>query len=173
MVTTEHIHLLMNAGLSYATGGSKLRWQVRELTSEEKGRAYSPGHPWGPEAHEMYGKVVRHLTRENAGYVGALLLAENRRSVDHRYAEEEWEQPYLFKMLPGVPNPIAVLKALDGYEYQACEHPEWETSEAYNFCAALRRRAIRMLPGYEDDEHWYVSSSNILSAYRWPARETR
>jgi hypothetical protein len=173
MVDDEHIHLLVNAGLSYSTGGSRLRWQVRELTVEEQNRVYSKGQPWGPEAQMMYGRVVRHLTRENAGYVGAMLLAENRRSVDHRYAEEEWEQPYLFKMLPGVPNPVAVLKAIDGFEYQACEHPEWEKSEAHNFCDALRRKAIGKLPGYEEDEHWGVSSRNILSAYRWPVRGER
>lgn len=170
MVDDEHIHLLVNAGLAYAVRGSHLRWQVRELTAEEKGRAYSAGHPWGPEAQELYGKVVRRLTKENAGYVGAMLLAENRRSVDHRYAEEEWEQPYVFQLLPGVPNPVSVLKAIGGFTYQACEHPEWEQSEAFNFVDALRRRAISKLPGYEDDEHWSVGSHNILSAYRWPAR---
>jgi hypothetical protein len=167
MVNETHIHLLVNAGLSYAERGSKLRWMVRELTAEEKVVSYSPGHPWGPEANEVYGKIVRNLTRENAGYVGAMLLAENRRSVDHRYAEEELEQPYLFQTIPGVPNPVAVLKALDGFEYQACEHPEWWESEAFNFCNALRRAAIRKLPGYEDSNHWYVLPSNILSAYRW------
>jgi hypothetical protein len=170
MVDIEHIHLLLNAGLSYPTMGSKLRWQVRELTDEERNRSYSAGRPWGPEAHEIYGRVFRTLTRENAGYVGAMLLAENRRSVDHRYNEEEWEEPYLFQMLPGVPNPVSVLKALDGFEYQACEHPEWEKSEAFNFVQSLRKRAISKLPGYEEDDHWSVSSSNILSAYRWPSR---
>ncbi|MER5754385.1 hypothetical protein [Streptomyces sp. NPDC002088] len=169
MVGDTHIHLLINAGLSLPTRGSKLRWQVRELSVQEKERAYSAGQPWGPEAHEMYGKVVRELTRANAGYVGAMLLAENRRSVDHRYAEEEWEQPYLFQSLPGVPNPVAVLKALDGFEYQACEHPEWETSEAFNFCDSLRRTAIKKLPGYEDAP-WEVLPSNLLSTYRWPPR---
>jgi hypothetical protein len=168
MVDDEHIHLLVNAGLSFSSGISgKLRWQVRELTDEEKGRAYSVGQPWGPEAHELYGKVFRHLTEKNAGYVGAMLLAENRRSIDHRYDEEEWEQPYLFKRLSGVPNPVSVLKALDGFEYQACEHPEWEKSEAFNFCQSLRKRAISKLPGYEDDEHWSVSEGNLLSSYRW------
>jgi hypothetical protein len=168
IVDEEHIHLLVNAGLGYANGLSgKLRWQVRELTIEEQNRVYAKGQPWGPEAHMMYGRVVRHLTRENAGYVGAMLLAENARSVDHRYDEDEWEQPYLFKSLPGVPNPVSVLKALDGFEYQACEHPEWEKSEAFNFCQSLRKRAITKLPGYEADEHWGVSSGNILSAYRW------
>jgi hypothetical protein len=170
MVSDTHIHLLVNAGLSYSNPRrGKLRWTIRDLRDEEVRKAYSPGHAWGPEAQEVYGLVMRHLTRENAGYVGAMLLAENRRSVDHRYAEEEWEQPYVFQSVPGAPYPVAVLKALDGFEYQACEHPEWDSSEAFNFCQALRKRAVQMLPGYEDSDHWNVMPSNMLSAYHWPS----
>ena len=44
---------------------------------------------------------------------------------------------------------VDALEAIDVYEYQACEHPEWETSEARAFCDALRRGLTRMLPGAE------------------------
>jgi len=55
------------------------------------------------------------------------------------------------------PSPVAVLKACDGYEYQACEHPGWEASEAHAYINALRRRAIHALPGY-DEAAWEVAA---------------
>ena len=44
---------------------------------------------------------------------------------------------------------VEALKALDCYEYQSCEHPEWETSEAFEFCRAMRNLLIGCLPGYD------------------------
>ncbi|HUZ55086.1 MAG TPA: hypothetical protein VMU94_21490 [Streptosporangiaceae bacterium] len=77
----------------------------------------------------------------------AVLLAENRRSVNHRYADDEYQAPYVFTEITGHLDPIAILKAISCYEYQSCEHPGWEASEARSFCEALRRRIIRWLPG--------------------------
>ena len=54
-----------------------------------------------------------------------------------------------------------MLKALACYEYQACEHAEWPTSEAYQFCEALRRRAIPRAPGYDAAE-WEISDPNVF-----------
>lgn len=167
VVDELHIHVLVNAGLSYSMRGSNLSWLVRDLTDEEKVDSYTRGVPWGPGATAIYGQLRRELTRKTAGFVGAMLWAENVRSVNHRYAEEEWEQPYQFKELRGVPSPVAVLKALDGYEYQSCEHEEWEDSESYRFCHALRKLAIKKLTGY-DDMPWEISSQqDLLQAMRW------
>jgi hypothetical protein len=47
-------------------------------------------------------------------------------------------------------SPVEVLKAIDCYEYQSCEHPEWDESEAKAFCDSLRSLQIGMLPGYND-----------------------
>ena len=101
----------------------------------------------------------RELTPETANQVGAMLAAENRRSVDHRYNETEMEDFYTFtrypgscdSVTPGTPglDPVQVLKAIACYEYQSCEHPEWETSEAHEFCQAVRHATIDRLPGYE------------------------
>jgi hypothetical protein len=166
VVDEAHIHFLVNAGLSLTSRlDSKLRWFVRPLTDEEKDVAYRPGEAWGPGAMSVYGELRRELTDKNTGWVGAMLWAENARSVNHRYNEEEWEQPYLFRRLPGVPNPVAVLKALDGFEYQSCEHPGWETSEAHSFCASLRKTAIRRLKGY-DDAPWEVTNLDLLQVMK-------
>jgi len=94
---------------------------------------------------------VRYLNRETADAVGHMLLAENFRSVNHRYAEANEPEGFFAyrRSLQGC-NPVVILKAIDCYEYQTCEHPEWEQSEAHAFCQALRKRMISMLPGYED-----------------------
>jgi hypothetical protein len=85
-----------------------------------------------------------------------MLLAENFRSVNHRYAEEgepagmyEYREP---KVGPIGYNPVQVLKAIHCLEYQSCEHPEWETSEARAFLKALEARTIRKIPGYDAAE---------------------
>ncbi|GAA2628136.1 hypothetical protein GCM10010411_76790 [Actinomadura fulvescens] len=79
MVSTTHIHALLTAGLTFP--GVHLRWTL-------------PGtHP----------SEVAYLTTDTAGRVGAMLLAENRRLVNHRYDEDDWEAPYLFHRLPGPP----------------------------------------------------------------------
>jgi hypothetical protein len=107
----------------------------------------------------------------NADSVGAALLRENIASVSHRYADHGTDN------LPGpIPNPIPedyiyqpclkvdaaqVLKAIDCYEYQSCEHPGWNDSEARRFCGVLRRRYSAMMPGY-DDALWEVDRAELL-----------
>lgn len=136
MVGKVHIDALVTAGLGKpGTGTVRLRWFYPAL---DRTKSYL-------EQQDRR----RELTSETAGRVGAMLLAENMRSVNHRYDEDELEEPYLFSRLPGTADPVQVLKALDCYEYQACEHAEWPTSEAAQFCDALRRRMIKRLAGYE------------------------
>ena len=51
------------------------------------------------------------------------------------------------------------LKALDGYVYQSCEHPDWEKSEAYRWVERLRDALIRFLPGYAEADTWSISDT--------------
>jgi hypothetical protein len=44
---------------------------------------------------------------------------------------------------------VCDLKMLDCLEYQSCESDDWETTQAYRLQQAMRRAAIRALPGYE------------------------
>lgn len=141
----------------------------------------------GPTAHETFEAKRRELTPETADRVGAMLWSENARSVSYRYNGEEYGTlpgpsdfdemalaSYVFVDPARLPiqerrvmvaegykfrtnDPVAVLKACDGYEYQSCEHPGWRTSEACAFLDALRRKMIRALPGYADAD-WSVSA---------------
>lgn len=107
----------------------------------------------------------------NADVVGAALLRENIASVSYRY------QDFGTGNLPGpIPNPVPkdyvflpflrvepaqVVKAIDCYEYQSCEHPGWNDSEARRFCDVLRRRYCATMPGY-DDALWEVDRAELL-----------
>src|SRR6185437_13731070 len=116
-----------------------------EIPRTQPGEAL-PGHE---DYLSALKRTQREVNEENAETWGATLLAENRRSVNHRYNEDEFEAPYTFTKYDGHFSPVAILKAISCYEYQSCEHPGWEASEAHDFCEALRARMIRKLDGYE------------------------
>ena len=143
-VSDTHIDALVSAALQGAAYGP-LSWHHGDIPGTAPGEML-PGHEDYLAACQRTRREVNH---ENAGTWGATLLAENRRSVNHRYAEDEIEAPYVFTRIVGV-NPVAILKALSCYEYQSCEHPGWATSEAHSFCEALRVHMIGQLPGYAD-----------------------
>lgn len=151
IVEKAHIDAMVQAGIrsgSPATGGFTLRWQVGdrpEWTEDVTLEAYSVAVQ----------ERARELTRETANRVGAMLWNENKRSVDHRYNEANDREVYRFAS-SRVTNPVAVLKAIHCYEYQSCEHPEWETSEAHAFCEALSGAMVRSLPGYDAAE-WAIA----------------
>ena len=101
------------------------------------------------------------LTDETADRVGQMLLDECVRSVSYRYDDTgiaslpgrtnaEWLMPFQCHPTCNNPTPLQALKLIGCYEYQSCEHPEWETSEARSFCEALRTHTICRLPGYEE-----------------------
>lgn len=90
----------------------------------------------------------RYVTRETADEIGRMLWEENFRSVNHRYDESEPVPEYRFARTEDKPI-VEVLKGIDCYEYQSCEHDEWESSAAKRFCDSLRDTLIGKLPGYD------------------------
>ena len=102
--------------------------------------------------------------------LGQILVDENLRSIHARYPDtvtnpegtpgpcaRYWETAYKYQ----APNPlkrlnaVTALKAINCYQYQACESDDWETTRAYAFCQDLKESLIRALPGY-DDAPWGV-----------------
>lgn len=63
-----------------------------------------------------------------ADEIGHILWHENHRSVNARYSEDTRTPLYRYK--PLALSRIAVLKAIDCYEYQSCEHSGWDDSTA-------------------------------------------
>jgi hypothetical protein len=155
IVSALHVNLMVYAGLSLATHGQRLRWFSRRLNDQEKAAAHEVGSWTGPGTAEVCGQLMRELTPDSAGRVGAVLLAENARSVNHRYAADDWESVFEYTPMSGRLDPLHVLGALGYYEYQSCEHPDWDDSEAQAYCTVLRHLAISKLPGYD----WVVAES--------------
>jgi len=159
VVDTVHIDALLTAGLRLPHDWQRpLAWFWPVLDA-----ATDRGSWTSDELLDQARPRRRRLTDSTAGRVGAMLLAENRRSVDHRYDEQEWEQPYLFTAIPGIPDPVVVLKAIDCYRYQSCEHPGWASSEAQQFCLALQALAVTHLPGY-DQAPWPITDPTVFTA---------
>ena len=146
MVSTTHVDALLTAGLAYGQPGSPLSWYFPSIDALDE--TYQSGSPWGADYLRIIEERQRSLTTTTVNRVGAVLLAENRRSVNFRYEEDDLEYPYEFTELDGRPDPVIVLSALDCYRYQACEHPGWSASEAFQFCDALQQAAISHLPGF-------------------------
>jgi hypothetical protein len=151
VVGAEHIDALLTGALVLSRPYGPFRWYVKK-NDELKSRQLLPGN--------------------NEDAVGAMLIAENRRSVSHRYpGERELPGPidtseldnYSFRHLVGYPDPLIVLKAIACFEYQACETEDWEESEAAAFCRALRHVCINRLPGYDDAPGWEVCDRNVFS----------
>jgi len=131
IVSTAHINALVNAGYRACVANS-LSWYV--------------------------GAERRTLTSDNLDAVGAMLMQACVASVDYRYGETN--QIPFYRHTFRLPRPaVAVLKLIDCYEYQSCERPDWPTSEAHAYCAALRERLIGQLPGY-DAAPWAIGDGD-------------
>lgn len=138
MVSESHIAYLLEAATHprILRGSSALRW--RPFADPSLGTA-----------RELYPSGDRAMWEQ----AGSMLWAENWRSVCYRYPDTTSGRAPLFgwkpRRLPPV-EPVQVLKACACFEYQACETPDWEESEAFRFIDSLRRHAIAALDGYED-----------------------
>lgn len=101
--------------------------------------------------------TVRHETRED---LCKMLAQENLASLEARYEPKQPGLPVFdFPRHPSKAlhaSPVALLKAVKCYEYQACEHDGWRASEAFAFCEALKGTLIRVLPGFDSAETWGI-----------------
>ena len=127
----------------------------------------------GRALRSMSADEVRAAAREASGgdvnRIGQFLISENVASVRYRYADSDPESmipdwtglPYVLERSRATVRPTSVegLKAIDCYEYQSCEHPGWETSDASAFCESLRRGLIAALPGYSEANGWEWSAA--------------
>jgi hypothetical protein len=106
------------------------------------------------------------ITKLNATEIGRILLDENERSVRARYPGSDADDLpgtigqnaalYKFRRWPHPVPALAILKACDGFDYQACETDDYERSLAATIVGAIRKWAISRLPGYSDSPGWHM-----------------
>ncbi|WP_017161578.1 hypothetical protein [Xanthomonas phaseoli] len=102
--------------------------------------------------------------------LGKLLIAENVRSVDHRYREHNLVWPYRYRAGVGSElGPVAVLKLLDCLEYQSSEVDDYYGTSAFRALDELRRLLISALPGY-DGASWEYRAALERPIHREPLR---
>lgn len=84
--------------------------------------------------------------------LGAILLAENVKSVTSRYGESDGNATFVpcsRCSMPSAPS-IQIIKAAHCYAYQACEHEGWIGSAAMRVVEDSENHAVRQLPGYAE-----------------------
>ena len=125
-------------------------------------------------AHHAY-KIGGHYTsNDELNALGAMIWAENVKSVSYRYPSDgedlpgpinlEWATPYQYPSNVHLLTPVAILKMVQCYEYQSCEHPSWESSEAHKWAQRMRSEATSRLPGYEAAPWEYIGPRLALAA---------
>jgi hypothetical protein len=95
---------------------------------------------------------------DNADRLGQLLWNENYFSVNCRYNESNLPSTYRFQNNPlRCLSAIEFIKALHCLNYQSCEHPEYEKSDAKRVIDSFISQAVQQIEGYEEAA-WEVTS---------------
>lgn len=154
-----HFDLLIRAAL-HARPHSPFRWwrvdeagkyaSWRELDQQAQGIEDEGPHP--PE----------YMVQCSPSAAGQVLVSECIASVSHRYPDEDsdagelpgpndayYMAPYVYSDPSYTLTPGEVFQAVDCLDYQSCEHPGWETSEAYAFLRSLRQAYCERVEGYD------------------------
>lgn len=96
--------------------------------------------------------------------VGAMLWQVNHDSVNYRYDETDQTPSYRFGAAEFLLEPWALLKAVNCYRYQSCEHPGWEASPAAEYTTRLTEAILAHLGVADDDAAWMWNNPQYLAA---------
>jgi hypothetical protein len=160
IVSKYEIDLLVRAALHYKNHDCNPPWPLQWWQTNSEGGFERWRVLLDPEGGE---RADADTSYSNPSQVGQILVNENVASVHARYPDTEpdagdlpgpvdayYMGPYVYQD-PGVAlEPGALFRAIDHYDYQACEHEGWMASEAYAFLRALRERACTTVPGYKE-----------------------
>lgn len=97
------------------------------------------------------------IRRENATEIGRILIAENVRSIQCRYPDDDGEDDtasYYFTRWVEPVSGVAILKGCSCFDYQACETSDYETTLAHTIVDAIRHHAIYDVPGWDNAPGW-------------------
>ncbi len=147
MIDRNHVRYLIEAALHLA-----------ESSAHREDFQFLRPDGWERIVRDCY-KRSGHMTATQAGQ---MLWDENMKSVLHRYPDcspdnvpGEIGEQYAYEHEDYMIGPFKfdlaqIIKACSCYEYQTCEHPGNEKSDALSFIKALRHMVCTALPGYEN-----------------------
>ncbi len=112
------------------------------------------------------------LREQTPAQVAQMLLDENVKSVSYRYDEpadsdlpgridREWTKTLDWDRLIADARDLTIAEAfgaIDGYDYQACEHPDYRTSPAYYFVNDLRAHLASKVTG-DGVDTWSITEN--------------
>ncbi len=78
---------------------------------------------------------------------GAMLWAENYKSVNARYGERDSAPEYTYASRPT--NAGELYQAIHCYKYQSCEHRDWDGSRSHRLMQSLEDTINVLAPGFE------------------------
>lgn len=127
----------------------------------------------GPATYASSGLVYER--QSDATAKGRMLLRENLASVSARYPADPSDglivdlytfqscpiDLYRFREIIG-----RAFRLLACYEYQACEHAGWETSEACKFIESIHSELITRVAGYNDPGLWGGTDRDVFKLDR-------
>jgi len=100
---------------------------------------------YGPFKYRFQGERKTLGVDVSVQEFGQILWNENYKSVNALYDEKDEAPIYQFSRLPGSPSLAKIAAAVRNYEYQSCEHPDWQKSEAYAICESMRESIVRQV----------------------------
>jgi len=129
VVSDKHISVIVNFGLGYDWVSNMVEQYVKSQPAEKHAALFEQGE---------------------TQILGDILKAQNVRSVQARYGEEAHTATPFDWCYNGSCFIIQVIKACDCLEYQSSETKDYKEPDAYKILDAIRREAIRALPGYSE-----------------------
>lgn len=102
------------------------------------------------------GRLIDFSYVEDLDHCAELLSRQNWNSVNTRYEAEEPVVIVKFSMKCPPYTPAEIIKACDGYDYQACETADYEDTDAAKIVRVIRHTAINALPEYRSAKTWQI-----------------
>lgn len=136
VVSKKHITMMVETALDGTKECGGPNWKLFSLRL-----------PLGILDANMLGQALieENLKSIHARYPDTVEDPENTPGPIAQYCHESYKHPHVTTRLTAV----EALKAIICYEYQSCEHDEWNESAVKEFCDRLKHKLIGVLPGYE------------------------
>ena len=116
-----------------------------------------PNHRIDSTPYLKIGESYEYLNADNSNLIAKILMDANVKSVNERY-EDDQTPSYEFEYLPQArKRPVGnIIGALDCYEYQSCESNEWDTSNAREIVASLRKHLLKTIAEKDGTYTWGI-----------------